>query len=173
MHQGPFKIETKLGNVWITATQANHIYVDFGSNLNVDKEGPENFARRGPVTIRGVKYGGSLHLFRWNGASDWTGAFHLGRQSESEWERGRSLYMNRLSAKRYADSRPSDTARRVAVEVIVPLVNAWVRDNAPVLEAAEREHLQRMRENRQKEINELREKIAKLEAEIKELERGL
>lgn len=167
MSQGPFKIETKIGNVWITATQGDHIYVDFGSNL-VAEEGPENCSRRGPVTVRGVKYSGSLHLFLWPA----DGSFHLGRQGETSYKCSLALYMSKLSARNYADSYPTDAAKRAVVEVVVPLVDAWVKANAPVLEAAEREHKQREREKRQQEISELRAKIADLEKEIKALEEG-
>ena len=158
MSQGPFKLETKAGNVWLNVTSRDHIYVEFGHNLNVEREGAGSSDRRGPVTIRGIAYAGSMHAHRWK-----DGKFHLGDESQQEYQRvAYSLYLSRWNPTNYSQSEPSNAARKTAIEAIMPLVAAWAEAHPAVFEGAQAEHLEQEQKYRL-------EKIAKVKAELAEL----
>lgn len=130
-----YKLETKLGNVWLHPTQADHIYVDFGHNLNVAEESATG--RHGPLTIRGVVYSGSIHMYLWS-----DGSWHVGPENaKSDYDRRQSLYMSRYDARTYTGSFPTPAARKSVEEIVPPLVNEWAKANPEALKDAEIEHV--------------------------------
>jgi len=124
------------GRVRLAVTDASHIHVD--ANHNCLTGGP---TACGPLTIRGVAYGVSIHYYRQP-----DGSFDIGQTGDDTYKQRDSLYMSRLNAKNYAASYPSESARRKVAETITPLVNAWATQNPEVFASAERERRERERE---------------------------
>ena len=118
------KLETKIGNIWFSPTSGDHIFVDFGSNLNVAEEGPNSSQRRGPLTAYGVTVYGSMHLHRF-----WDGQFHLG------WPSGPAQHYLYLS--RGAGQDASLAARKLVINTVLPLVNEWAAANPTALTEAD------------------------------------
>lgn len=164
LHVGPFKLDVAIGSAWVTVTDQNHVYVEFGHHINVDEEGPGNL-RRGPITIRGIVYSGSLHAYRWA-----DGQFHQGQESELNHNRHHSLYMSRVGQ----ILKPvSDAARKTAADLLLVAINEWALYRQDAFQVAEERRLTREREERVEKIRELRASIAKLEAEIVSIEAEL
>lgn len=168
------KIESSIGNLWASptgrdSTGCHHLYVDLGSNINVEEEGPGSTQRKGPICIRHIHYSGSVHVYQWN-----DGLFHVGPQfithdgnrpivpprSSTQYDRRSSLYMSRIEGRAGLDDA-SESARKSCTEAVETAVNAWARMHQYVLEQAEDDRLQA-------ESVKLREEISKLETEIAE-----
>ncbi len=164
-----FKLETNLGNVWLTPTQGDHIFVQFGNNLNVAEEGPAGHQRQGPIKIRGVAYAGSIHAHLWG-----DGQWHLGAETDNRHQAlNHHLYLSRQNAKNYDASLPSHAARETAATVIMAYVNKWAKANQAELDKAEVTRRANERQKRVEKIVDLTKQIAKLQSEMAELDATL
>lgn len=158
-----YPIKTKYGNVWAMPTNAKHVLVEFGSNLNVETEGPAPGQRRGPLTIRGLVIYGSAHYYR---HSD--GMWRIGAEADADgWVRLRSaLWLRREGS----TAEASDAQTRNVVAELEPLVNMWAAVNIEALRLAQRdediEALAKKRAQRTKLVHDL----GNLDGEISALE---
>ena len=169
----PMKLETKIGNVWINPTEANHVYIEFGHHLNVENEGPEPMDRRGPVCVRGIAYAGSIHVYQWSDGSWNIGPEYKedkyatdGKRLSSPSDRYHSLYLTRRD--KFLENA-SDAARKTVGEVVLTAFKDWAKSHAEVFNTAEENHRLDQRLKRFAEIKELQAKIDKLQAEIQVL----
>lgn len=144
-------LRTKIGTVALTATEADHIYVEF-----VD------------VAVNGVKLNGSLHLnrygdsfspYRRDPARSDAYSTHIALSASKPWSNG--------------GGDASDAARRKIVDVLVPAVNAWVKDNARIFHDAEAAHLNNKADALDTEIAEAEKKLADLKAKRADLQASM
>src|SRR6266436_4016892 len=117
----PATVPTKLGPIFITPTEANHLHVS-SRNGNDRNEG-------GLLTLRGCEYYVSAHYYRYK-----DGSFNLGPEEKNSYERRQSLYISNHAA--------SESARNKLAEVLTTAVNEWVSANPQVIAVANIEHLQ-------------------------------
>ena len=134
----------EFGGAWeVTFTDANHAHV--GS--------PNGWAgeNKGIITIRGVEYGGSVHMHLWS-----DGKWHIGPEDKPDWHDFRKVHLSRLH-----DYKPvSDAATRKAGEVIEPRFNEYIAElDGVLLEQAEQKAISN-------ELFHLERDIAKLEEEL-------
>src|ERR1700721_1718650 len=94
------KIETKFGNMYLTATGEGHIFADANHNCGgANLSEPE---RHGPLTINRVQYGVNCHFYLWA-----DGEWRIGMESGDWSQRYHSLYGSKLTSKGYNDSHMS------------------------------------------------------------------
>src|SRR5258708_35329078 len=87
----PAKVSTKLGHIFITPTEANHLHVS-------SRDG--NGSTEKYLTLRGCEYYISAHFYLWKG-----GSFHLGEEARNEYERRQSLYISNHGASESARTK--------------------------------------------------------------------
>lgn len=143
-----YEVQTKIGTVKVTPTERDHIYVDM----------PE-------VTVRGVRWRGSIHLYRWS-----AGCWQYGPESKDNWQRRQYVFITRPSIV-YNKSLPSESARKAIIDVIIPAVSEWVAANTDKVEDAEATHVYEEIRKRKQEILDMEIKIRTLRDEISELAR--
>ena len=161
-----YKLETPLGNVFLTPTSDKHIFVDAGSNLNVADEYPLG-TRKGPLTVYTVGYAVSAHYYRhpdgWQlgepGGDDALGVNKAMRAYNA-------LYMSRYPGNSFKET--SNAARRKAINVLTPLINEWVTNNPAAMKAAQISALETSLDN---VVEEMSKTAAKQEALREEYER--
>ena len=107
----------------IAFTEANHAYA--------------TYTRDGVQRINQVEYRGSAHLFIWS-----DGRFHIGRETESSFERRSHLWLSRAAWTNYNKSHASESARAKFASVVELAVNDFFQSNKAIAHAAELEHLQ-------------------------------
>lgn len=118
------RIETRLGALTLAVTEATHIHADANSNSATnDSIG---------LVLRGVRYGVSLHLYRWP-----DGRWHVGIAGE---QAERHVYASKLDVP-YPRNAASPTALRTFIEVVEAAVNEWAEHNPRIFVAAELGHL--------------------------------
>lgn len=158
-----YKVETKLGNVWVTPTSAKHIYVDFGHNLNVEHEGPNGSDRHGPLTIRGVQHTGSMHLYPGE-----EGTWNIGEPGKNDYERRIYLDMTEWGPGR-GMKESSEAARKIVAAVVRLDVQEWARKNPKALQQAELESKVDQLDKAGEQIEEKRREVLFLQEEINRL----
>jgi len=145
-----FKITTKYGPAEIVATDAQHIYFDANKNCGTyDNVG---------LTIRGVRYGTSAHLYRWA-----DGAFHVGQEGDRKGVYSDSLYMSRP---RDYKRGVSESARRAAIEEIEAAVNVWALSNPAEFLAADIGSVENELESKKADLMKAQAEVDKLSAEV-------
>jgi hypothetical protein len=123
------KIETKFGNIYVTATGEGHIFADANHNsASANLSEPD---RHGPLTINKIQYGCNAHFYLWS-----DGAWHIGMENGDWSQRYHSLYGSKLVSKSYNDSHMTDAARAKFTAEVTPLINAWALENPHRLYAA-------------------------------------
>lgn len=121
-----YKVETKLGTVFITPTEAAHLHVhNGGSGVNYE----------GKITLRGCDYHLSAHAFQWK-----DGSFRIGREDKPAYENRHTLFLNRVGFAK--NSEASESARVKVTEVLTQAVNDWVIANSDKLFAAQTDKLE-------------------------------
>jgi hypothetical protein len=123
------KIETKFGNIFVTATGSGHIFAD--ANHNSGSANLSEPDRHGPLTINRVQYGVNAHFYRWT-----DGCWHIGMESGDWSSKYHSLYGSKLVSKSFNDSHMSDAARAKFAEHVTPIINTWALENPHRLYAA-------------------------------------
>jgi hypothetical protein len=124
-----FKIETRFGNVFVTATGQDHIFADANHNcMSANLSEPD---RHGPLTINRVQYGVNAHFYRWA-----DGYWRIGLEDADWSSKYHSLYGSKLNSKSYNDSHMSEAARAKFTSELTPLINDWAKQNAALLNAA-------------------------------------
>lgn len=133
------KVPTKFGNVWVIATGRDHVYVSASRNCASWGTGvplPEESAtgRHGPLTVRGVEYSVSAHLYKHPG-----GAWRIGEPGRTDYERRTSLSVSRIHAATYAKSHPSPSAWQAIATEITRAVGEWIKQHAAEMAEANRQ----------------------------------
>src|ERR1700730_2864337 len=91
------KIETRFGNMYVTATGEGHIFAD--ANHNCASANLSEPDRHGPLTINRVLYGVNAHFYLWA-----DGCWHIGMESGDWSSRYHSLYGSKLVSNSYNDN---------------------------------------------------------------------
>ncbi len=141
----PATVPTKLGPIFITPTEANHLHVS-SRNGNDRNEG-------GLLTLRGCEYYVSAHYYRYK-----DGSFNLGPEEKNSYERRQSLYISNHAA--------SESARNKLAEVLTTAVNEWVSANPQVIAVANIEHLQNKVETARGDIANAKKVLSQAEANL-------
>lgn len=170
-------LDTPLGTLWIHPTDGKHIYADASHNsLGSGPVRPEG-DRCEPLTVNGVKYGTSVHFYKWD-----DGVWHIGPQYvydyqakrytttlQSEYERKQSVHMSKQNAKNYNDSHPSQAAVTKVLNTLPAILNKWVAEHGDVLIEAEKQAKQEEIEKLNREITEALGEIENKKAEVARL----
>ena len=136
-------IPTKYGTISVAFTDADHCHAHANANANRDDD------TRRCLTIRGIPYGVSLHLFRQDDGS-WQ---PIRRNDDGSTDYSYSNpYMSRFDRSGYRESEPSNAARVSAREEIVRAVNAYVTEHPAVIAAAGRADWERQVEKAEKAV---------------------
>ena len=154
----PATVQTKLGPIFITPTEANHIHVTSRHDRN---EGS------GLLTLRGCEYYISAHFY---GYED--GTFNIGPEFHEEnsrrqgkpvlanqYDRRQSLYISNHAA--------SESARTKLAEVVTEAVTKWVSENPETIAAAHIEYLRNKVESAQSDVHKAKEVLRDAEAELR------
>lgn len=144
------ELETKFGKVWLTATDANHIFVSAANGQYGET----------PIKVFSVDYHLAGHLHKWS-----DGTFKFGKEDSRE-SQFHEPYMSRACDPNLNVSFP---AKRVVRNVLPELVTEWVKKNPAVLAEAELENLKDKWGKKQEEMNELLKKVKVVNAEIAHL----
>jgi len=145
-----FKINTRFGRAEIVATNARHIYFDANRNCGT-------FPEVG-LTIRGVRYGTSAHLYR---HAD--GAFHVGEEGTTTGIYSDSLYMSRVNEWK---NQPSASARKAAIEEIEAAVNVWARANPAEFLISDISSTESELESKKADLMKAQKEVEKLSSEV-------
>jgi hypothetical protein len=154
----PAKVITKLGPIFITPTEANHLHVSSRGN-----GGTENY-----LTLRGCEYYVSAHFYAYQ-----DGTFNIGpefteaqdsngkhtRPTNNTYERRQSLYISNHSA--------SESARTKIAEVLTEAVTKWVSENPETIAAAHIEHLHEKVESALADVHKAKEVLNQAETELR------
>jgi hypothetical protein len=132
-------LSTSIGRIEITPTESDHVYVSQPSNE--------------PVTINGVAYNISVHLYR-NDA----GVFEPKTYADMH-----------LSFAPWRRTDPSWAARRKLRAVILETVNEWITNSPAAMIAAEENHIDACVRSAEEEIATHEGAIALLRAKITSL----
>jgi hypothetical protein len=125
------------GNLVIALTEANHAHVS------------------GPITVRGIQYNISVHLYQ---HSD--GRFRTGLEGATPFDVYRQLYVTRNGD--LTGRAVSDAARKTIQEQVELAANNFIVNNPSVLVEAERLHLFREMASAQSEYREAMDAADKL-----------
>lgn len=112
-NRNSYLIQTSLGKVEATPTEAKHIYVSFGSPYDSGEA----------LIVRGVGIRGSAHFFLWD-----DGRWEIGNQYNNKgqpsvhWERSSSLHLTRVDSFR---DGPSNKAHTVIADVLYAALGKW------------------------------------------------
>src|SRR6266481_4781766 len=119
----PAKVQTKIGPIFITPTEATHLHVSSRGN-----GGAESY-----LTLRGCEYYVSAHFYAYK-----DGTFNIGPEfteaqdsngkhtrPTNQYERRQSLYISNHAA--------SESARTKLAEVLTEAVTKWVSENTDKL----------------------------------------
>ena len=117
------ELTTSLGLLEIVFTDANHCHV--------------SYPRNSEITLRGVAYRVSCHLFRWT-----DNQFHVGREDQNTYERRQQLHVTRAQWVKVSDMNASESARTKIEAVVTMAANEFVKANPDAITAAQREYLQ-------------------------------
>jgi hypothetical protein len=147
------KLETKYGNATICPTDANHIYFDANSNSGGDSSVG--------LTVRGVRYGVSVHLHRWS-----DGYFRTGTDGKGGIYAG-EFYVTRAGSWGNTVSVP---ARKSLLEEVEKVVNAWATANLDTLAAANLASVERDLSDKFEDLKKAKAVVDKLLLEIAELQ---
>jgi hypothetical protein len=160
------KIETRFGNIYVTATGEGHIFAD--ANHNCASANLSEPDRHGPLTINTIQYGCNAHFYLWS-----DGAWHIGMESGDWSSRYHSLYGSKLVSKSYSDSHMTDAARAKFATEVTPLINTWALDNPHRLYAAAVESLETKVEGASAAVLEARSALALAEQALEAAEKEL
>ncbi len=153
----PAKVSTKLGPIFITPTEANHLHVS--SRNGYDREG-------GLLTLRGCEYYVSAHYYRYKDSSFQLGPeFKENGEPTNSYDRRQSLYISNHAA--------SESARNKIAEAVTNAVNEWAAANPHVIAAANIEHLRNKIESAQADVDNAKEVLSKAAADLKTAEENL
>jgi hypothetical protein len=156
-----FKIQTILGPIYLTPTEANHIYVDLWQ---------ENTC----LVVRGVEIGGSIHMYRWADGSWKHGPEFLeGHQNPTNaYEQRQAVYLKRKDwlSRGNRDDTPSDWAWKLIVATVTTEVNAWAKANEPVLWQAQVDSLESAISNQKPKIAEAEKALAFEQGRLRQLQ---
>ncbi len=156
----PATVPTKLGPIFITPTEANHLHVSSRNGNNLART--ENY-----LSLRGCEYYVSAHYYRYK-----DGSFQLGpefteaqdsngkRMRETNaYDRRQSLYISNHAA--------SESARDKLADVITNAVNEWTAANPQIITAANIEHLKNKIETAQGDVENAKKVLNEAEANLK------
>lgn len=138
MHKD-FSVNTRYGQVRLTPTQANHIYV---SN---DIHGVHHSLVVNNSELSNV----SAHYYLWD-----DGKWHLGPQEKTELERGRQLW-----AKKDMLNEASDSQKRKLTEEFDKVVSQWAAANSKAIFEAEIADLEQQKERAREAVQEAEENL--------------
>jgi len=161
-----YRAETKLGPIFITPTEANHLHVN--SRNGNDLERTHQY-----LTLRGCDYYISAHFYAYR-----DGTFNIGPEFNDEnskrqgkdvlaspYDRRQSLYISNHAA--------SESARNKLAEVLTTAVNEWASANPQVIAVANIEHLRNKVETAQGEVENAEKVLNQAEANLKAAEETL
>lgn len=156
-------VQTKLGSIFITPTEADHLHV-----CTRDGNSPEKF-----LTWRGCEYYVSAHFYRWT-----DGSYQLGQEftevqdsngkhtrPANQYERRQSLYISHHAA--------SESARNKLAEMMTDAVNAWTAANPDKLFDAETDHIKDELDSAIADRNKAKNALAEAEDAVEELKAKL
>jgi hypothetical protein len=130
------KLQTKIGEIEFTRTEANHVYIGTKSGEYVE--------------VRGVKYYASSHLYLIDG----------------EWKRKEPEYRDPYVSRSIHDSNynkgVSSSARKVIFEHFLAAWLEWVAAHPESADAAERNHLDAELKRLDEKISEARKQLGEL-----------
>jgi len=157
-----FKVQTILGPIYLTPTEANHIYVDLWQ---------ENTC----LVVRGVEIGGSIHMYRWADGSWKHGAEFIDRDTERKtnaYEQRQAVYLKRKDwlSRGNRDDTPSDSAWKLIVATVTAEVNAWAKANEPVLWQAQVDSLESAISNQKGKLAEAQKDFDREQARLRQLQ---
>jgi hypothetical protein len=147
-------IDTKYGKATVAPTGNGHIYFDANKNSGGDMGVG--------LTVRGVRYGVSVHLYRWA-----DGAFHVGSEGETGGVYSHDLYVSRAGS---YNSPVSVPARKSILEEVEKVVNAWAGANLDTLSAANLASVESELESKLGDLKKAKEAVDKLLLDIAELQ---
>lgn len=148
------KVETKFGDVYVRVTEYDHMYVDTGSKEHSKYGDPPNY-----LTVRGVQYQASFHMYRWS-----DGHFHLGPEAKSEYERKQYAFIKRsdwMSRKSGQDGASYPT-RDLLIENVSFNIDRWARENERLFLLAEVEHCKSAAVSADNDVAEAEKELTKL-----------
>lgn len=114
----PYKMETPLGNLYLSFTDNNHVHVTSG--------------RDEALTVRKVQYHVGIHVYRYA-----DGQWYIGEEGQDDYQKRRSLYTTRVD--NWSES-VSEPARKTIAEEVTQAVRNFVVNNSGILLYAEREY---------------------------------
>lgn len=159
----PATVQTKLGPIFITPTEATHLHVSSRGN-----GGTESY-----LTLRGCEYYVSAHFYAYK-----DGTFNIGPEFKkldsslgadevptSAYDRRQSLYISNHAA--------SESARTKLAVVLTEAVTKWVSENPETIAAAHIEHLRNKVQTAQEEVEKTKKVLTEAEADLKTAEQNL
>lgn len=152
MHK-EFKAETKLGPIFITPTEANHLHVCSSAHGE----------HRSRLTLRGCDYYISGHFYQYKDAT-----FNIGPEDKNTYERRQALYLSREN-----NVDVSESAYNKLAEVLTEAVTKWVSENTDKLYDAETEHIKDKLDTRIADLNNAEKLVATIKADVKKLKTEL
>ena len=161
-----FKVQTLLGPIYLTPTEANHIYVDLWRENTY-------------LAVRGVEIGGSIHMYRWADGSWKHGPEFSERNGNREpsnaYEQRQAVYLKRRDwlSRGNKDDTPSDSAWKLIVATVTTEVNEWAKANEPVLWQAEVDSMESAINNQKPKIAEAEKALAFEQGRLRQLQEKL
>lgn len=162
-----FIVPTKAGDVVVTPTDATHVHVSAGSGSDTGyRQGSERRDVPG-VTVRGVLYYVSWHLYRQSDGT-WTA-----ERYHADGSRDYSVGRMHLSRKGPPYGDGSEAACKALGVILTEAVNAWAQANADALAFAELAARNNAARTLAVEVDELKRKLAEAARALVDVSREL
>lgn len=150
-----YDVPTKFGLMALTPTEANHIYITHDA---------QDGRASTPITIRGILYRASAHVYRYP-----DGKWRVGAPTSAEYQRPREAYMSFAEFRQMVPSRP---AKKAFIEEVERVVNRWASRNAPKIHDAEQDHIQTQIDRLAREVEVMETELKKKKDVLLALERS-
>jgi hypothetical protein len=157
-----FKVQTILGPIYLTPTEANHIYVDLWQ---------ENTC----LVVRCVEIGGSIHMYRWADGSWKHGPDLVDGKPSNAYQQDQAVYLKRKDwlSRPHGQDTPSNSAWNLIVATVTAEVNAWAKANEPVLWQAQVDSLESAISNQKGKLAEAQRDFDREQARLRQLQEKL